>query len=121
MSTRVVFDCMLFLQAAAKPLGAAFACFERLQTADLTLCVSADVLLVVGEVLRRPKLVQKFPLLTEERVTGFLEAIHRRSTLITPAPKVYSFPRDPKDEPYINLALPLARAISSRVTTISST
>jgi len=115
MSTRVVFDCMVFLQAAASPRGAAFACFERVATAGLTLCVSTDILLEVGQVLRRPKLVQRFPLLTAERVATFLDMIQRRSMLIPTVPGAYQFPRDPKDEPYINLAIAAdARFLVSR-------
>jgi putative PIN family toxin of toxin-antitoxin system len=105
MSTHVVFGCMIFLQAAANPRSAAFACFERVESAGLTLCVSPEILLEAGDALRRPKLVRKFPLLTGERVGEFLDSVQRRSTMITQVPRSYLLPRDPKDEPYLNLAI----------------
>ena len=75
MSIRAVFDCMIYLQAAANPAGPAMACFERLEEHGGSLCVSHDVLAEVGEVLLRPELRRKFKRLTPERVGPFLDGI----------------------------------------------
>jgi predicted nucleic acid-binding protein len=38
-------------------------------------------------------------------VSQFVQAIERRATLIPEVPRRFAYSRDPKDEPYINLAL----------------
>lgn len=101
----VVFDCMVFLQAAGRPDGPAFACFEHAQQLGSTLCVSPAILLEIGEVLQRPKIRKRFPRLTDAAVIEFLRQVELRSRRIETVPEVFSYPRDPKDQPYLNLAI----------------
>lgn len=96
---------MVFVQAASRPAGPAFACFEMLQTQSVELCLSPQILFEVGEVLVRPQLRQKFPLLTSERINTFLGEIQSIATMLPTPPKKFPLSRDPKDEPYINLAI----------------
>jgi predicted nucleic acid-binding protein len=63
------------------------------------------VLREVGDVLRRPVLQRKFPLLTPERVDSFLRQVSVRAAMFTQVPHCFSLPRDPKDEPYLDLAI----------------
>jgi predicted nucleic acid-binding protein len=65
---RVVFDCMVFLQAAARGKGPAAACLRLLDTDAIVLLVSDEALREVRDVLRRPCLRQKNPALTDERI-----------------------------------------------------
>jgi putative PIN family toxin of toxin-antitoxin system len=102
---RAVFDCMVFLQAAANSTGPAAACLRLLDTGSITLFVSNDVLSEVQDVLSRPKVRQKNPLLTDETVAKLLDRLSRLATKKDAVPQHFSFPRDPKDEPYINLAI----------------
>lgn len=102
---RVVLDCMTFLQAASRPDGPAAACMRLLDQHIFELFVSDDILREITDVLSRPKLRQKNPRLTDERVQEFIEHVRRLSTRIDPVPVGFNYPRDPKDEPYLNLAL----------------
>jgi putative PIN family toxin of toxin-antitoxin system len=102
---QVVLDCMTYLQGAASPKGPAAACLRLLEQGVFSLFFSADILREVTNVLSRPKLRQKNPLLTDERVREFIEQVRRIGTPIDPVPSRFSYPRDPKDEPYLNLAL----------------
>jgi putative PIN family toxin of toxin-antitoxin system len=69
------------------------------------LVVSPEVLAEVRDVLTRPKTIHKFPALTPEAVDVFLRDLANHATTLPTTPKVFSLPRDPKDEPYINLAI----------------
>lgn len=58
-----------------------------------------------GDVLTRPELQHKFPLLTQERAEELLEGLKERATFLESVPAEFSYDRDPKDEMYVNLAL----------------
>jgi putative PIN family toxin of toxin-antitoxin system len=105
MTPRVVFDCMVFVQALANDAGPASACFDLARQGRVELCVSPDVLAEVREVLNRPKLRKKLPALTPERAEAFLEDVLGYATVGLDVPPRFRYDRDPKDEPYINLAL----------------
>jgi putative PIN family toxin of toxin-antitoxin system len=105
MSIRAVFDCRVFLQAAASPTGPAMACFSRLEETGGSLCISRDILAEVGEVLLRPELQSKFKRLTPQRVAEFLDGVKARATLLDTVRSALQLHRDPKDEPYLNLAI----------------
>jgi putative PIN family toxin of toxin-antitoxin system len=105
MIDRAVFDCMVFLQAIVNDRGLAFACFERVEKGQITLCVSPFVLAEVRDVTTRPKLQARFATLTNERVEAFLNKVVTVAAIVTDVPRVFVYPRDPDDEPYVNLAL----------------
>jgi uncharacterized protein len=100
-----VFDCVVFLQAAARETSPAGACFRLLIEATITLYVSPEILTEISEVLRRPKLRQRFKTVTPERVDAFLRELQNRAVLLNAVPEVFTYPRDPDDEPYVNLAV----------------
>jgi putative PIN family toxin of toxin-antitoxin system len=101
----VVFDCTVYVQAALSPRGPAFAALDLLERATFTLYISADVLAEVRDVLTRSKLRHK-KRMTEERVNAFLTRLEAKATFILgDIPRHFTYPRDPDDEPYINLAL----------------
>ena len=105
MTSRVVFDCMVFLQGAACAEGPAAACLRLAETGHVELYLSAEVLNEVRDVLTRPKVRRKFPALTDETVTAFLTRVSRFARMIAEVPRVVSLPRDTKDEKYLDLAL----------------
>lgn len=105
MTPRAVFDCMVFLQSAGRPGSPARACFHLVDQEKVTLCVSADILAEVRDVLTRPKTQRKFPLLTPEWVDSFVKNVEAKAVLLSEVPKTYTLERDPKDEPYLDLAL----------------
>lgn len=101
---RVVYDCMLFLQAALRP-DRTHGTFRLARAGLVTLCVSPDVLAEVRDVLTRPQVVAKAPALTPDVVNAFLRDVAGYATLVRSVPEVYTLERDPKDSKYINLAL----------------
>lgn len=105
MAIPVVFDCMLCLQAAARRDSIAAACLELAEQGHLQLCLSAEILAEVGEVLQRPEIHERFPSLAPENVGEFIEAVRRIGVLYPTVERHFQFSRDPKDEPYLNLAV----------------
>jgi putative PIN family toxin of toxin-antitoxin system len=107
---RTVFDCMVFLQAATKRTGAAAACLALVDEGHVQLFVSADVLQEIHDVLNRPAIRRKFPAITDQGVLDFIEHILDKGKMVAEIPAVYELPRDPDDEPYINLAIAASAA-----------
>jgi putative PIN family toxin of toxin-antitoxin system len=113
--TPVVFDWVILLQAAGRPGGPAAACLQAVRDGRIELFVSPDILAEVRDVLSRPKTLRKFPALTAEAVDGFLADLASHATTLAAVPKVFPLPRDPKDEPYLDLAVAAqARYLVSR-------
>jgi uncharacterized protein len=100
-----VFDCVVLLQAAVSKKGPAFACRGFVDAGRVRLFLSPEVLAEVTEVLNRPELQRKFKTLTPEVVDAFLRDLAEKADLLPDVPKVYAYPRDPDDEPYINLGV----------------
>src|SRR5438046_2790045 len=105
MMLRVVFDCMIFLQAAARPLGPAAECLRLVNAGRLELFLSPEIVAEVRDVLTRPRTLKKFPALTHEAVDLFLRDVQNQAVIMDQVPHSFSLPRDPKDEPYLNLAV----------------
>lgn len=104
MKPRAVFDCMVFLQGAMRATGPAAACFRLVDGGAVELCVSAEVLAEVREVFARPALQRRFQALAPGNVARFLAEVEGKAVLVSDVPAVFSYPRDPKDEPYVSLA-----------------
>ncbi len=100
----VVFDCMIFLQGLIKEKGFAVRCLELFENNEIELFVSEEILAEIADVLTRSKLQEKFSLLTEERTDKLLEILRQKAVLIKNVPNLFDYPRDPKDEKYVNLA-----------------
>jgi putative PIN family toxin of toxin-antitoxin system len=105
MKPRAVFDCMVFLQGAGRPAGPARACFRLVDEGQVMLCLSPEILAEVRDVLTRPKTLQRFPLLSQEWVETFVANAASKAVVLAQVPKAVSLERDPKDEPYLDLAL----------------
>lgn len=105
MKDRVVFDCMVFLQAAARRMGPAGSCLQLALDGKVDLCISTPILEEIREVLGRNSIRKKFPGLTDEAVSSLLADVVRVSVTPDSIPEVVSLPRDPKDEKYLNLAI----------------
>jgi putative PIN family toxin of toxin-antitoxin system len=101
----VVFDCVAYLQAVAGPSGPAARLLELLEAGRFALYVSDHVLAEVREVLDRPKVRAKNPAVTDESTAELLARLARLATKVNDIPNVFTLPRDPDDEPYVNLAL----------------
>ncbi len=96
---------MIFLQSLIREANPAVACLELFEKGDVKLFVSDEILAEISDVLTRPKLQARYPLLTRERSDKLIENLRKKASVIENAPKKFAYARDPKDEPYINLAI----------------
>lgn len=101
---RVVFDCMIFLQAAARRASPSGACLALAEQGLLELYVSPAILADVQDVIRRPQVRAKFLQLTDDVVAEFITRIERIAIRVDEVGTGITLARDPKDEPYLNLA-----------------
>lgn len=102
---RAVFDCMIFLQGAARRESPAGICLLLVELGVVELYLSPEIINELRDVLTRPRLRVRFPALTDLLVNEFLKSLERQAVFIRDVPHIFSYERDPKDEPYINLAL----------------
>ncbi len=106
---------MVFLQAAARKASVAGACLELAEQGHVRLCLSPPVLAEIGDVLLRPEIQARFPSLTEMLVKEFIDSVRRFGVFYPEVSQHFAFSRDPKDEPYLNLAIEArARFLASR-------
>nr|WP_238602703.1 putative toxin-antitoxin system toxin component, PIN family [Fimbriiglobus ruber] len=96
---------MVFLQATARPSGPAAACFRHAEDGRIRLVTSDVILREIRNVLDRPKVRAKNPQLTDASIAAFLTRLNELAPPRTDAQSVFRYPRDPKDEPYLNLAI----------------
>jgi putative PIN family toxin of toxin-antitoxin system len=105
MPTRAVFDCMLFLQAVTNDKRPAFECFNLAEQGRVVFFLSPSIVAEVEDVLNRPILRGKFPILTPQRVEAFVAKFKAVAILTPDPPSAFLLPRDPKDQPYTDLAI----------------
>jgi len=77
---RAVFDCMIFLQGAARRESTAGMCLLLVELGAIELCISKEIVDEIRDVLTRPRVRQKFSSLTDRLVDGFLESIRGYKT-----------------------------------------
>ncbi len=68
---RVVFDCMLYLQATANDEGPAAVAFRLLDEGAFSLFVTREILAEVQDVLSRPKIRAQNPRITYDSLRAF--------------------------------------------------
>jgi predicted nucleic acid-binding protein len=92
----VVYDCMIFLQSAARQ-ETEHATLQMVRAERVQLCLSAYVIAEITDVLTRPGVIEKSPALKPDQVSTFL--------FIPSVPARFLLARDRKDGPYLNLAI----------------
>lgn len=106
LKPRVVFDCMIYLQAVVRDTSLAANCLRLAEMHQIELFISRKIIAEVQEVLGRDKIRERFKTITNARVTEFLQRIQRTANRIHPVPQHFDYhERDAKDEPYLNLAI----------------
>jgi putative PIN family toxin of toxin-antitoxin system len=95
---------MLFVRAASRP-HRVHTLFDLVDQGHVQLVLSPEVLAEIRDVLTRPKLVAKFPALTQPAVDAFLAKYMRAARWVTNVQEHYVLQRDPKDSKYLNLAI----------------
>jgi putative PIN family toxin of toxin-antitoxin system len=101
---KAVFDCNVLLQAVAREHGPAADCLRLVENNSISLYLSKPILREVGQVLKDSVVRSKNLSLTDEVVDAFLRRITYRGNLVLNTPPVFEYPRDPKDEMYVDLA-----------------
>lgn len=101
----VIFDCNVFVQAFLNPASAAARCFELVRSGRAQLFVSPPTLEELREVLSRPHILAFLPQATPGQAESFLEEVLTYATTRRSVPEKFRFERDPKDAPYLNLAI----------------
>jgi len=102
---KVVYDTGVVLQATLHPAGPAGQTLRLLEQEGIEGFISGRIREEYAEVLSRPDIRTKNPYLTDDQAQAVLVWLDERMTLITQPTRVIEYPRDPKDEPIVNLAL----------------
>jgi putative PIN family toxin of toxin-antitoxin system len=102
---RAVFDCNVFWQIFFSNKGIAAACWELVTDGTVELFVSRTALDEIQDVLTRPETRARFSKATSQSVAAFLDEILENATFVDLVESHFTYRRDPKDEPYINLAV----------------
>ncbi|MCI0423846.1 MAG: putative toxin-antitoxin system toxin component, PIN family [Acidobacteria bacterium] len=104
----IVCDCMVFLQAVANDDSPAAKILDLMDAREIRLYVSERILREAREVMSRPRLRAKLPGLTDERVEALFLRLEKQAFWLREIPDKFDFRRDPKDAPYVNLAVAAA-------------
>lgn len=102
---KVVFDCNVFWQIFFSKSGIGARCWHLVATGQVKLIVSQYVLDEIQDVLTRPETQSKFSQATEENVANFIDELINFAVFVPTVSNAFEYPRDPKDVPYINLAV----------------
>src|SRR5258706_4544389 len=102
---RVVYDCVVCLQGVGRRGNAARECLNLVDAGIVELCLSAAVLEEIQDVLNRPEILKKFPLIESKDSQALLRTTRNKSLVLSNVPHAFSLARDPDDEPYTDLAI----------------
>jgi putative PIN family toxin of toxin-antitoxin system len=100
----VVFDCNVLFQAMARSGGPAARALRLVEEGAVTLYLSRAVVQELRRILKYPEIRGKNVHLTDLVIATFLQRLVFRATFVRVVPHVFSYSRDPSDEPYIDLA-----------------
>lgn len=106
---RVVYDCNIYFQALISPRGPAGACLAAAYERRVLLFCSTYVIDEIRRIAARTDLRQKFGI-TDARVSLLIESVEKVATFVNTVPETFTYPRDPSDAHYINLALATSSA-----------
>jgi predicted nucleic acid-binding protein len=67
--------------------------------------MSNDTFAELKDVPLRPKLLAKYPFVTNKSVAAFVAEIELLAVRIPRPASIFALPRDPRDEPFIDLAI----------------
>jgi uncharacterized protein len=101
---KTVFDCNVFLQAAASANGPAAACLNLARNGRISLVVSLPILAELKDVASRPKVAAQLAL-TEAIVNALIEDVMTYAHVLPDVPSIFVHPIDPKDSVYVNVAV----------------
>jgi putative PIN family toxin of toxin-antitoxin system len=102
---RVVFDCNVLVQAVTRENGPAAAALRLVDQSQITLHISKAILRELRQTLEYAEIRERNPHLSSQLIREFVARLLFRGVLRREVPRVFSYPRDPGDEPYIDLAV----------------
>jgi putative PIN family toxin of toxin-antitoxin system len=100
-----VADTNILLQSLLNVSGPAGRCLGYFRRGAIDLAVSRATLREAQDVLSRSSLRDRYPQITDELVTSFLDFLRYRGLYLREVRPHFTYPRDPDDEPYLNLAV----------------
>ncbi len=101
---------MVFIQGAGRRTSPARRCLEYVATRHVQLGLSDAVLAELADVMTRSRVLMRFPNLQSRTATELLDAAKTLAVYVPNPPKAISLPRDPNDEPYLDLAVAIDAA-----------
>lgn len=101
----VVFDTVALVQSTISPNGPAAKCLAYFERGEISVAVSRQTLKEVKEVLSRSHIRRRFQHVTDEKVDWLIDFLLDEGLYLRNVATHFTYPRDPKDEPYLNLAI----------------
>jgi len=101
----VVLDCMVYLQATANAKSSSARLLDLLDLGEITLYVSRETLREVRQTISDPVIRARLTGINDVVIEALFRRLERKAILIKQIPSRFEYARDPKDEPYVNLAI----------------
>jgi len=102
---RVVLDTNVLLRAFVNPESASGQVFDACEARQVVSLLSFAILREYRAVLGDKKIVSRFPQLRRREISAAIERLRYVSDLYRSVKAHFSYSRDPKDEPFIELAI----------------
>lgn len=104
----VIFDTVILVQSTINAKSAARKCLTYFEQGKISIAVSRDTLAEVKDVLSRPFIRQRYEHITDDIVDRLIRLVSYRGLYVRHVGEHFTYPRDPNDEPYLNLAIELS-------------
>lgn len=101
----VVVDTNILLQSLLNDLGPASKCLAYFRRGEIDIVISRATLREAQAVLSRSSLRSRYPQLTDEKVARLIDFLRYRGIYVRRVQNWVEYPRDPQDEPFLNLAI----------------
>ena len=85
---KVVFDCMVFLQATANAQSPAASALELVDTGEIKLYVSQPILDEIRKVLNRAEVRNALPQITDAEVEALFRRLDKKATTVRRVPPI---------------------------------
>jgi putative PIN family toxin of toxin-antitoxin system len=109
-----VFDTNIFFQSILVESGPAGECVKLIDEGRVQIYLAPQTIDEIKDVISRPALVKKYPVLTTDRARIVLRSLATKAIFFAQVPDIFKLDRDPDDEILVNLAV--AAGVSYLVT-----
>ncbi|MGD9561679.1 MAG: putative toxin-antitoxin system toxin component, PIN family [Pyrinomonadaceae bacterium] len=100
-----VFDTNIFFQGILVESGPAGECIKLLDEGRVQIYLTRQTVHEIEDVIARPALVKKYPVLTTDRARIVLRSLASKAIFIAEVPDIFRLDRDVDDEILVNLAV----------------